>query len=142
MIVEDEHGREYDLNDLADDREPEPPDDELAPLDLSAIADAYHKALGEDLSGVPEHCREVLAAVSGLLAQAHDLQEALAYWRGLPVREEYGVTADGGDPDQAPATPARDADHALRLARRPGRQAWVRSLTVHGWLQLSTEPPF
>lgn len=140
MIVEDEHGTEYDLRDLDDDREPEPPDEPL-PLDLDAIAHTYHLALGEDMSSIPEHCREVLASVSDLLAWARGLQEELTSWRALPLRDEYAVT-DGAHPDQAAATLAQDVDHAMQLAQRPGRQAWVRSLTMHGWLPLSNEPPF
>ncbi|MDF5758569.1 hypothetical protein [Spongiactinospora sp. TRM90649] len=56
------------------------------PLDLDEVSRHYHLALGEDMSGVPEHSRECLAAVPLLLAE---LRETLAQREG--DADELGV---------------------------------------------------
>lgn len=142
MITEDENGHIVDLRD--DDREPEPPDDEPLPIDLGQIARHYHEALAEDMSGIPEHCREALAAVPGLLARVHDLQEELGYWRGLEEDTVY-ASAHGGKqrPDDCLLwVHHRDGEAADRSveAAAGAATAYMRVRTLHPWVELAEAP--
>lgn len=144
MITEDENGREIDLRD--DDREPEPPDDEPLPIDLGQIARHYHEALAEDMSGIPEHCREALAAMPDLIAEVEQLRERLAAVEAMPTEHRYVVVAAASPGPDDPLTEEVSAEAAIREATSwPGGRALRRTVHLGPWQDLvdfSTEPPF
>ncbi|WP_433541995.1 hypothetical protein ACQP10_38230 (plasmid) [Streptosporangium sandarakinum] len=152
MIVETHDGRDidlHDLDDLDDHRDPEPPDpeEEQPPVDLNAVTVRLNHVTALSLTEqLPPEAQRALRELlcddfPGMVAELEELRERVAYWRSLPIQEEYAVT-EGAYPGQAPTTWVKTSDHAMRLARRPGRTAWVRSNSVHTWQPFSSEPPF
>lgn len=142
MIVEDENGNDIDLRDLDNDREPEPPDDEPERLDLDKLQiahDVYRRDTDE--GNGPQAQTYLLDAVPALIAELSAARAELERLSALPTREEYAIT-DGGHPAEASVIWPGSSEDALRLADDPGRTPWVRTLTVHPWVGLSTEPPF
>ncbi len=129
MIVEDEHGNDIYIERY--DREPEPPD-VPPPLDLDQVAGHYHQALAEDMTGIPEHSREALAAVPELLARLSEAEGELAESSSGEQRYEYAVTLG--------AAPA--ADHPF-LASVEGAE-WIRERPEHGtsWVRTVTTSPW
>ncbi len=138
MIVEDADGRDIYL-DRDGDREPEPPD-ERPPLDLDQVAGHYHQALAEDMTGIPEHSREALAAVPELLARLRAAEEELAESRSGEQRYEYAVTF-GADPPAKdhPFSASPEAAEWMREHPEHGTP-WVRTVTTSPWHRY--EPPF
>lgn len=141
MIVEDENGNDIDLNDLRDqEREPDEPT-EPEPLDLDWIESVYTESNGTLDANA---CQVMADTVPGLVAEVKTLREELAYWRALPIRAEY-ATAVGGNthPDDCKqAWHTEDSDQAQAWHKNvPDSRMWTRSVTVHEWVELSSEPP-
>lgn len=130
MIVEDENGQDVDLHALDDPQEQDPPDDDEEPIDLEECLDE----LGSDSGDEP---------IDRVIRMFRQARQELAYWRALPLRAEY-VATYGQDPEQvAHPIPCPDGADALRVAgQEEDGKAWVRSLTVHPWQELSDSPPF
>ncbi|MFB9248432.1 hypothetical protein ACFFWE_09355 [Sphaerisporangium melleum] len=127
--------------DRDDDREPEPPEQDESPLDLVA-ARAVLAAFQEESCVLGHKGREALDLLPVALDEVEALRRELAYWRGLPMREEYAVTEDGKAPDAADTHIRYDAaEEAERHAGTAGH-LWTRSLTEHPWVGLVNEPPF
>lgn len=114
--------------DMAGSQEPpeDDEDEEREPLDMEQILDAIDCI--ED--------RWVVGFLKEALAERRSLREQLAYWRALPLREEFAIT-DGTNPEQASVVWPGSAEDALRLAEDPDRKPWVRSVTVHPWQDMA-----
>lgn len=127
-----------DWNRLDDDREPDAPEEYEEPLDLDELVATLADAKN-DLGELGPATAEVLAAVPDLIDELRKAREQLAYWRALPLREEYAVT-DGFAPTEDGRRYPREA--AESAAEVLGSTAWVRSVTVHPWQDLAAGPPF
>lgn len=134
MIIEDEHGREIDLRDLEDDREPEPPEHDEQPLDLDELAATLADALGDPEPGAAT--AEILAAVPHLLSRLRAAEEELEDWRGRTHRYEYALT-DGTEPTMPLWGLSREE---AEDGRQRGRQPWVRTVSVSDWGHLDESP--
>jgi hypothetical protein len=78
-------------------------------------------------------------AIPDLIAEVERLREELAYWRGLPLREEYAVTDGSAPTEDGRRYPREEAESAVEVL---GSTAWMRSVTVHPWQGLAAGPPF
>lgn len=133
----DRHQEDKDNRAQGYDREPDPPEDP-PPLDLDEVARHYHEALGEDMRGIPEHCKEALAAVPELLARLRAAEEEVERLHGLPRAYQYAVT-DGKPPTWHTASVSRqEAEAAWQEA---GRTPWLQVRITDPWAELE-EPPF
>jgi hypothetical protein len=121
------------------DDEPEPPEEQ--PLDLDDVAQHYHEALAEDMTGIPAHCAEALAAVPGLLSRLRTAEEELADWRGREHRYEYSRTF-GPAPSLTSPPWLVNREEAEQAWERPELGVpWVRTITTSGW-DLHEPSPF
>lgn len=127
---DDQHQQDKDDRAQGFDRDPEPPDEDGEPIDLEECLDE----LGSDSGNEP---------IDQVIRMFRQARQELAYWRSLPLRVEY-VATYGQDPEQvAHPIPCPDGADALRVAgQEEDGKAWVRSLTVHPWQELSDSPPF
>ena len=137
----DWHQEDKDDRDQGMDREPEPPDEQgEPPLDLVAARAVVALARTEQppAGAGTANCVDLL---DDAFNEIEALRRELAYWCGLPMRQEYAVT-EGEAPD-AVDNPIRcdTAEEAERFAGTKGHM-WTRSLTEHVWVELVAEPPF
>lgn len=127
------------------DVEPEPTEDDPQ-LDLDAVGAHYHEALAEDMSGIPEHCKEALAAVPELLVEVRELREDQERWRSLEVESRFLLTS-GPPPGPGVAVEAVTQEQADVVASAdpdafPGDApaVWVKRIYETGW-ELHVPPP-
>ncbi|MEV7011742.1 hypothetical protein [Streptosporangium sp. NPDC051022] len=130
-----------DINDWNDDRRPyddspEPPEE--PPLNLDDVAKHYHKALAEDMTGIPKHSAEALAAVPELLARLRFAEAEVERLRNLPRTYQYAVTK--GSPPTARTRPVT-REEAEAAWRQPNRVPWVQTHITDPW-GVMEEPPF
>lgn len=159
MIVEDENGHEIDLHDLADDREPELPEEhEQPPLDLDEISrrvdrlrflapasglkvNSAQLSDAEDL----EALRELIGCdVPGLIAEAESFRRQATRWEGLETDTVY-ASAHGGKqlPDDCALwVHHRDGESADRSveAAAGAATAYMRTRTLHPWVEYGPAP--
>ncbi|MER5322313.1 hypothetical protein [Streptosporangium roseum] len=122
-----------------DDRDPEPPDDDQPPLNLDEVTNDYEQALNEDMSGIPEHCAQALAAVPELLARLRAAETELSEWRKREHRYEYAIT-DGQPPTEHGVR--LPYEEALVACERPELGTpWARTISTSPWGLLEA-PPF
>ncbi|RCG21943.1 hypothetical protein DQ384_36400 [Sphaerisporangium album] len=139
MIVEDENGRDIDLRDLADEREPEPPDPEDEMLMLEEI-----EALLEQTTGAlnPAGHQVLNFAVPQLLARVRLLEATLADERqrrnSCTHVHEYVIT-HGRPDDSTSRVTVQQADHAHDHPE--GGKPWARTISTTPW-EPHTPPPF
>lgn len=126
-----------DLFEPGDDREPDAPEEHEEPLDLDEISATY-TACWEESCILGANGMKALNAVPDLIRELREARQQLAYWRALPLREEYAVT-DGAAPTEDGRRYPREA--AESAAEVLGSTAWMRSMTVHPWVELDA-PPF
>jgi hypothetical protein len=120
-----------DLHEPGDDREPEPDEfDESFPLDLEALPEA----VGDD--------PQTIGMVEALISEVRALRSRVADFEALECREDWAVTDDKSEVPPPVFYRYRSADRAMADARRYGRQAWRRPLTVHAWEPIDSEAPF
>ncbi|MDH2425736.1 hypothetical protein [Sphaerisporangium sp. TRM90804] len=142
MIVEDEDGNDIDLRDLADDREPEPPDDP-PPLDLDEIEALYQAALGESVVLGQHGMTVMFNAVPELLARLRAAEAELAELRGWEHRYEYVVTLGAEPAKDHPFAASAESAEWMRVHPECGTP-WVRDVTTSPWRRYEPppEPPF
>lgn len=128
---------------LPDDREPGEPEQE-PPVNLDEVAALLRRAENAFSRYEQEKAERDLieVAVPQMIDEIGDLRLRIAEWEALEKREKWSVTG-GPDFPAEPGVPVAPAESALGYARRhKDAQAWRRTLTVHPWEPIDTEPPF
>jgi hypothetical protein len=134
VIVEDDHGNNVYLSDLDDHREPEPPEPEDESLTLEEIEELFARCTRDDTHTLREEDQLLAVAIPQMLAE-------LRHWRSLDTRNEYTITDGTASAHDARLIPEQQADFVLAHPETL-KHAWVRTVHLGPWVQLSNKPPF
>ncbi|MFI7114021.1 hypothetical protein ACIBK9_47425 [Nonomuraea sp. NPDC050227] len=130
-----------DLYEPGDDREPEPDEQAVPPLDLDNLEKLYDLA---NEPGGPLAWRQVVyMEVPALIAELREARRRIAEFEALPTREEWAGTVSRNEPPEPGKTVFyRDVETAEKDTATNAAQLWRRMLSAHPWEPIDSKPPF